>query len=355
MDSHITKYFKVIKPSKRSMNSQEQNHDYSKTDVLLIDNLIKKNVVMISIYSYKYLTFFSKKENFSKINALTDKFPIISKSYLLKFVKNSSIELDSLFNASSLNKKKIIEDIIIQFDEYKSKYPVLGNIDLSKVVELLECDNNTQSNLKEIAFKMNIKYTTLYKAVREILLYRHVKCNQIKKDSNSFKNTLQLLFFVEKLLDFIDKGHTFIFFDESTFNNRKRTSKRWINKFGKKRVFDDGRIKSVNLLLAITNSFIIHSETSTYNCDFNEFQRFINQMIYKIEENEELLRVYNDFKITLIIDNISFHRNKEACAFYKTIKLNILTFPPYNPFFNPVEYIFQIIKKKFYKLYFSKM
>ena len=62
MDSHITKYFKVIKPSKRSMNSQEQNQDYSKTDVLLINNLIKKNVVMISIYSYKYLTFFQKKK-----------------------------------------------------------------------------------------------------------------------------------------------------------------------------------------------------------------------------------------------------------------------------------------------------
>ena len=355
MDSNITKYFKVIKPNKSLMSSEHQNSNLSKTDLLLIDNLVKKNVILITIFNYKYLTTFSKNQIFSKINSLADKFCTVSKGYLLKFVDISPFELDSHFLIGSQDKKKMMNDRIIQFSEYKSKFPILGKIDLFKVVEILECDNNPQVNIKELAIKMNVKYTTMYKAVKEILLYRNVKCCQIKKDSNSFKNTLQLLFFTEKLLEMIEKDHTFIFFDESSFNSRKRTNKRWISKFSKNRNFDNGRITSVNLLLAITNSNILYSESSSYTCDFNEFQSFINKMIKKIEENEDLLKKYNDFKITLIMDNISLHRNKEAREFYKKTKLNILTFPPYNPFFNPVEYIFQIIKKKFYKNSFSKM
>ena len=106
MDSNITKYFKVIKPNKSLMSSEHQNSNLSKTDLLLIDNLVKKNVILITIYNYKYLTTFSKNQIFSKINSLADKFCTVSKGYLLKFVDISPIELDSHFFIGSQDKKK---------------------------------------------------------------------------------------------------------------------------------------------------------------------------------------------------------------------------------------------------------
>ena len=99
----------------------------------------------------------------------------------------------------------------------------------------------------------------------------------------------------------------------------------------------------------MTFSRIVNYEVSSYSCNIEEFKMFILKMIKKIISCDQLNQQYESFKIVLVFDNASFHRNKESVDFFKSTNFNVLTLPTYNPMFNSVELVFSFLKSKFYK------
>lgn len=348
MDSSISDYFKTLKPVKKPFTNSSVNEHLNDQDFFLIDKLLEKNKVFITMYEYKSLLFFSDKELQEKFSLTLSLFNTKLQSFLKNHLGFLDLDIDENIKVV-INKDKIVRSRIEFVTNNKDKFKSLGNLDYDLILSNLEDYSKNQISLKEMSFKLNIKYSNLYKAVTKILLYKNVKCSCISERSNSIRNSVECLFFIEQFIKFIDLGYTFIYIDESTFNNRKRTPYRWVSHNGKKIFFDHGRISSLNLIVSMTFSRIIHYEVSSYSCNIEEFQIFIHKMIDKIISYDQISNQYESFKTVLILDNVSFHRNKAAVNFYKTTKFNVLTLPTYNPTFNPVELIFSLLKSKFYK------
>lgn len=51
----------------------------------------------------------------------------------------------------------------------------------------------------------------------------------------------------------------------------------------------------------------------------------------------------------VLLDNASIHKTKQMKAFAETAGLELMFVPPYSPWFNPVEGVFSIAKRHFYK------
>lgn len=51
----------------------------------------------------------------------------------------------------------------------------------------------------------------------------------------------------------------------------------------------------------------------------------------------------------VLLDNVSFHHSKAAKAIAESKGLVLLFTPPYSPWFNPIEGIFSIVKREYYK------
>mgnify|MGYP000270454689 CR=1 FL=1 len=54
-------------------------------------------------------------------------------------------------------------------------------------------------------------------------------------------------------------------------------------------------------------------------------------------------------KSIILMDNVKFHHSKDVIEFFKSKNIDILFVPPYSPWFNPIENVFSLIKKQFYK------
>lgn len=60
-----------------------------------------------------------------------------------------------------------------------------------------------------------------------------------------------------------------------------------------------------------------------------------------------LLTKYKSGKYVLIFDNASCHVSKETLESIKLKKFNVLTLPPYSPYYNLAEYVFNWLKNNF--------
>jgi transposase len=51
----------------------------------------------------------------------------------------------------------------------------------------------------------------------------------------------------------------------------------------------------------------------------------------------------------ILLDNVSFHHSKAALEVVQRKGIVLLFTPPYSPWFNPIEGIFSIVKRQYYK------
>ncbi len=118
------------------------------------------------------------------------------------------------------------------------------------------------------------------------------------------------LFLLKKLM-LIDDDHTLIYIDESNFDSHKRQRKRWYHRAKKAIPLDFGRVKSVNLIVALTNSEMVHNQTYLKNnsASFIVYLKFLKK---KVKNHEKLMEEWTNKKITLIMDNASIHKTKSV-------------------------------------------
>lgn len=280
----------------------------------------------------------------------------IFKRYLTK-INNLPLDEDfKLNNEESDNKNTDVTNMKIKFiKEHKKYFPSTSKIDFNRVKRLLDNKKQSQMSLKDISLKLNYKYITLYRAVRNILGYRYINSSRLNIKSSTLTNKYQTVYFSERFSKIIDNNNLFIFIDESSFNSNKRSSKLWINSGKKNTFYDKGRISGLNLILASSYNQIIHFQLSKNRLNALNFIDFLNQLEKIIKEDKHLNEKYIKNHIYLIFDNCKIHKCNELKKYFANKMFNVLTLPSYSPFFNQCEYIFQYLKRNFYKKVYSTM
>ncbi len=145
-----------------------------------------------------------------------------------------------------------------------------------------------------------------------------------------------------------NKNRDIIFYDESTFNNTKRTPKLWKLRNGNVNYITQGRMSSKHLLLAISKKKILHHEIRTKTTNSKAVLKFIKDLIEKMKNNEELSGKLSKRKLYLILDNASYHKDLKILNYCKENKLNLIFLMPYSQNYNIIEKTFALLKRRFY-------
>ena len=144
----------------------------------------------------------------------------------------------------------------------------------------------------------------------------------------------------------IDEDNTLIYIDESKFVLHKRKQKRWYHKARKAIHLDYVRVKSVNLIVALTNSEMVLYHQTYLKYNFASFIVFLKHLKKKVKNHEKLMEAWTNKKITMIMDNVIFHKTKSVKDYIWRSGFNVLFLTPVHPDHNNVEFTLMMLKRK---------
>ena len=67
-----------------------------------------------------------------------------------------------------------------------------------------------------------------------------------------------------------------------------------------------------------------------------------------LSDKHKLKDDYINGKVVLVLDHAKIHKTDDVKDTMRASKLKILFLPPYSPMLNPIEFIFNVIKRTFY-------
>lgn len=99
---------------------------------------------------------------------------------------------------------------------------------------------------------------------------------------------------------------------------------------------DVKRLQSISAMVLISNDSV---------CKYS-----LSSSAYSTESFYEFLISF-DFppNAVLLLDNVRFHHSKLIKEYAEMVSLTLLYTPPYSPWFNPIEGVFSIVKKHYYR------
>ena len=257
------------------------------------------------------------------------------------------LELDIDENRKSLNRIEYVKS-------HSHYYPVLSKIDFELLRKKITKFEFKQPTIMELAEEFNVSYNIMYRAIKFVLNMKYLKCSRLNIKSQSKLNDLQFLLYMKYYVEYMNQGKEFLYIDECSFNNSKRGGMRWIDKNTEKVVFDKVRVSGISLILCVSKKGVIYQETLSKTIDSKTFCSFIDNLQVKLTENIETFNKYKSGNYVLVMDNASCHVSKETYNHMKFGKFNVLTLPPYCPFYNLAEYAFNMLKKRFYAMNITK-
>lgn len=244
------------------------------------------------------------------------------------------------------------ERSVFKFDSFQltEKYhPVLSKIDFNRLKKEIDDGEFDRSSLAKKAPEYGVSKSTLHTAIKKVLGYRFKSEDPLNNRRNLITKSDVMKLFLFKRALLVDDSHICIYIDESNFDSHRRQRKGWVHRSVKAVRVDFGRIKSVNLIVALTNSRMVHhyiTYTRNKSKDFVEFLRFMKK---KVMKKKKLMDALKKYKITLIMDNASIHKTKLVKEFIRDNDFNVLFLPPYHPHHNNAEMCFMLLKKMFYR------
>ncbi len=155
--------------------------------------------------------------------------------------------------------------------------------------------------------------------------------------------------FLKRIVEIITNEGIIIYIDESSFSNIKHNFKTWVHRNRKEFRTHPGRIKSVSLMLAVTMDKIIHYEINTNTNTSQDFLKFLQTLDDIIELDNYLKSKKSENLLWILADNCKIHKTEEIRTFIRKAKLNIIYIVPYSPQYNLVEFIFSVLKRRFYE------
>lgn len=222
---------------------------------------------------------------------------------------------------------------------YKSKY---NNIKINEDIEkfiLSSISINNTFNIKKIKknivnkFNVNLSKQTIYNVLhKNNLTYKQIKVKNMPYSNDKFK---------ELKIELRDKI-------KPVFNN--------LNSFDEMAIYLNDTpthgwsIKGNDCIIKTKKSLNKKRYTIGMNIDINSDIDFT--LIEGSLKQDKLISFFNKLnkkKIknrTFLIDNASIHRSKKMTMFIKNNNLKIIYNIPYSSQFNPIEYVFSLLRKK---------
>lgn len=190
------------------------------------------------------------------------------------------------------------------------------------------------TKIKEIC-KVNVS--------RELVRVAIAKLEYTKKKAKAFscpKNLEQKTLEFKSLRDtYIRQERPFFSLDETSFGRHSKVQKGYALK-GQllKIVKPKASIQTVSSLVVVSNKEIIHHE---------EIQGSYNKLTFL----SFLSNLQLPHRSVILLDNVSFHHCCDVKNLAKEKQWKLLYVPPYSPWFNPIEGVFSIVKRKYYSCY----
>ena len=76
--------------------------------------------------------------------------------------------------------------------------------------------------------------------------------------------------------------------------------------------------------------------------------KIINKLSTLLIDKHKLKYDSMNGKVVIVLDNAKIHKTDDVKDAMKASKLKILFLPPYTPMLNPIELVFNVLKKTFY-------
>lgn len=262
---------------------------------------------------------------------------------LFKFFqsKYQNLQLDEIVynrlqRKQNLINRKILMSLIIENKQ--------THITLKKLRELYYgIDPSTTFSLETLKRFINSKLQITYR--RPI-----IKTTRASSDSNF--NTRAI--FLKKVIKLIQEECCLIFIDETSFQNRKRIYKKWLRKDEKECNIDNGRLKSQNMIIAVTMAKVIFYQIYEKSTNSDKIIEFFNQLLMVIKHQGDYEALFEEGRVWFVLDNASYHTSRATRNFFWDKNINILFTAPYCPTLNMAEFVFAILKNRFYCESFEK-
>ena len=208
------------------------------------------------------------------------------------------------------------------------------NISVKKVPE-------RYNSIAELNGLKKMSLSLVHMIMRKKLLMKFRKKTVKSKKLEELVYIKYIFFFLKIFCRAIRFGLKFIFLDESGFFLHNNHFRNWVENKEEIYFYNIGN-KKLNLLLAVSNENIIHYKIQEENTNSYNFNKFMKELIEKIDKND--IQNY-----VVIMDNCSCHLTNELFETYYNNNLKILFNVPYLSNFNMVENVFRLIKNNTYK------
>ena len=183
----------------------------------------------------------------------------------------------------------------------------------------------------------NLHIDVSHELVRTALTKSKMTRKKARFYSTSSRKEQDTCRFLQLRAEHISAGRPFVSMDETSFGRHVSPSYGWSPK-GRPLCIQrrNPHITTVSVLAAVTQTGKIYS---------NQRQGSYNR--------ESFLEALRGFKFApgtvIMLDNVAFHHSKRVKEYAEQHGLHLLYTPPYSPWFNPIENVFSIMKRHFYK------
>lgn len=239
---------------------------------------------------------------------------------------------------------------------------ILKKFKINLVKQLLDIKENCLLSIAKLADKYreldkDLKFSndTFKNLIKNKLNYRFGILDPYNSLKDNIRLSLTFKLFINKFAKLFNKSKHFMFFDECSFANTKRSLRGWFKGQSNRSIKTSGRLVSQNLLMAVDNKRVIHYEINDETSNLDKVTQFMQEFIKKINEDLELKELRDNNKLVLILDNASYHKKDTLYDIFVKNKINVLFICPYHQRYNIIESVFSFMKRQFYRTIFPNV
>jgi hypothetical protein len=257
------------------------------------------------------------------------------------------IEQDMVINQQS---------VLIPNRNNKKPWRKFWTVNIDFINNVLENKPNSSKSLRDITNIYNSKYkehqvsrSTMYKVLKKRMKLSYSKvllANNKIIDYNYLQNEKC---FIKKLTSVVNSDMVIIFIDETKFSCHNEKFKTWNNEYINNVKLWNGDERNTNVIFSCSPRGFKFYKLEASNIDAFIFTNYLKMLLEEVQKFPELSKAYSLRKITLLMDNASIHRASQVRDYIKNSNFRLVYSPPYRSIYNLCEYIFAILKKKYYK------
>lgn len=142
--------------------------------------------------------------------------------------------------------------------------------------------------------------------------------------------------FVQKRRCFVEQGRQFVSLDETSFGRNGRQMYGYAPKgtplFVRGKV---NRMTTTSALVSVCRDGVVKKVLKHGSFNAQSFVAALDSFSFEP-------------RTVVLLDNVAFHHSKVVTKYATEKGIDLLYVPPYSPWFNPVEGVFSIVKRKYY-------